>query len=98
MISLVDGDVVRRSVYALFYGVFSEWVEEINDYLFYGCIRLRKVEIPNSVLTIGEYSFCNCEQLGPLTIGNKVHTIGSNAFENCKQYLTSVTIPSSVTD
>ena len=55
-----------------------------------------KIEIPNSVTSIGDYAFYACSGLTSLTIPNSVTSIGDGAFEGCTG-LTSVTIPNSVT-
>jgi hypothetical protein len=66
------------------------------DYAFQDCEHLIKVEIPNSVTSIGQSAFYNCRNLKNFTIPNSVTTIGLSAFQSCRS-LTSITIPNSVT-
>ncbi len=77
------------------YGDRYTSLNSIGNYLFYGCIGLTSITIPNSVTTIGDYAFDNCRGLTSITIPNGVTTIGENAFGACTG-LTSVTIPNSV--
>ncbi len=55
-----------------------------------------KIEIPNSVTSIGKETFLNCRDITSITIPNSVTTIGERAFNYCTG-LTSVTIGNSVT-
>ena len=57
---------------------------------------IQKVEIGDSVTSIGNYAFYNCYSLSSITIPDSVTSIGSNAFSNCYS-LSSITIPNSVT-
>lgn len=55
-----------------------------------------RLNLPNSVTTIGEYAFCSCRGLNSVMMPNSVNSIGRDAFAFCEG-LTSVTIPQSVT-
>lgn len=55
----------------------------IYDYAFSGCTNLTRIEIPNSVTSIGNYAFRYCEGLTSITIPNSVTRIGSGAFLEC---------------
>ena len=57
---------------------------------------VQKVEIGNSVTSIGPYAFYGCRSLSSIVIPNSVTSIGSDAFNNCYS-LSSVVIPNSVT-
>lgn len=57
---------------------------------------LKKVTIPNSVISIGDYAFQGCKGLTSVTIPDSVTSIGKSAFYYSTG-LTSVTIPNSVT-
>ena len=57
---------------------------------------IQKVEIGDSVTSIGNYAFYNCYSLSSITIPDSVTSIGSNAFSSCYS-LSSITIPDSVT-
>ena len=62
-----------------------------------GCMSfVKKVEIPNSVTSIGEFAFCTCSSLISIEIPNSVITIERHAFCGCSS-LTSIEIPNSVT-
>lgn len=68
----------------------------IGDFVFYECVNLTSVTIPNSVISIGEETFYKCNGLTNVIIENSVTSIGESAFYHCTG-LTSVTIPDSVT-
>ena len=62
-----------------------------------GLLRaISKINIPNSITSIGTYAFCNCPNLTSITISDSVTTIGNYAFAGCTS-LESVTIPNRVT-
>ena len=58
---------------------------------------ITKIELGDSVASIGNNTFNGCHSLTSLTISDKVTSIGSYAFISCAS-LTSLTIPDSVTD
>lgn len=63
--------------------------------IFSWCKKLKKVEIPGSILTVGDNAFYECKSLEKVTLGNGIIEIGSNAFAGCES-LKSLLIPSSV--
>jgi hypothetical protein len=65
--------------------------------MFYDCISLTNIAIPDSVTSIGNQAFYRCTGLASVTIGSSVTSIGSQAFSGCTG-LTSVTIPPSLTN
>jgi len=60
-----------------------------------GCIGLKSIIIPNSVITIGSGAFWGCTNLPSVNIPSSVTFIGSFAFANCGG-ISSIVIPSSV--
>ena len=60
------------------------------------CNMLQKVEIGNSMTSIGSDAFSYCYSLSSITIPDGVTSIGSYAFRYCHS-LSSITIPDSVT-
>lgn len=72
-------------------------VKVIKKGAFKNCDRLTKIEIPNSVTSIGEGAFYDCSSLTEIAIPSSVARIGSCAFVNCNS-LKEITIPSSVTN
>ena len=47
----------------------------IGDYAFDGCINLKEVCLPESVVEIGESAFAGCENLEEINIPNSVREI-----------------------
>lgn len=71
-------------------------VKLIGTGVFYDCINLNRVTIPNSVTTIGMLAFAGCG-LSSVIIPDSVTSLSSELFENCSG-LTNVIIPSSITN
>ena len=67
--------------------------EEIED--FVGS-KLKKINIPDSVTSIGLGAFYGCENLAEVIIPDSVTSIGEYAFDSCTS-LASVIIPDNVT-
>lgn len=70
-------------------------VTSIGDKAFWNG-DMQKVEIPNTITTIGNNAFQSCDRMTSIQIPDSVMSIGEGAFWNCKE-LTSVEIPNSVT-
>lgn len=58
-------------------------VTAIADSAFEFCTEITKVNIPNTVKTIGSFAFVYCWSLESVEIPDSVTTIGSSAFEGC---------------
>lgn len=69
--------------------------DTISMYMFWKCIRLRKIVLPKDVKTIGKYAFSFCENLKSVEIPEGVSLLDEYAFQTCFE-LESVRIPSSV--
>jgi hypothetical protein len=63
---------------------------------FFGCSKLRKVIMPDSVVSIGSDAFSQCQNLESVTMSDNLKIIGDRAFSSCAN-LSSIVIPSSVT-
>ncbi|MBQ4112212.1 MAG: leucine-rich repeat domain-containing protein, partial [Clostridia bacterium] len=55
-----------------------------------------RIELPDTVTSIGDGAFSGCSNLTSITIPDAVTSIGDGAFSGCSN-LTSITIPDSVT-
>ena len=75
--------------------VIEEGITSIGDYAFSGCEKVKSVDIPGSIKTIGGCAFTGCG-LTDLNIPNGVEKIKYWAFNSCKA-LTAAWIPNSVT-
>ena len=61
-------------------------VTAIGDYAFAGCEGLKKLVIPEGVLSIGRAAFYRCADLTDLTIPQSAREIGAWAFFECPGY------------
>lgn len=60
-----------------------EGITEIRAYAFYNCTSLKRVELPETVETIGSYAFANCMNLEEVITTNNLKTVKEHAFYNC---------------
>jgi hypothetical protein len=67
----------------------------IENYAFYGCEGLKKLQLPSSLKSIGDHAFSDLTSLEELDLPSNLQSIGTFAFANCKA-LNNVHIPSSV--
>lgn len=51
--------------------IFPETVEEIGNYIFYGCKELRYLEFSNTLMSIGSGAFTGCGKLSQLKVHMK---------------------------
>ena len=56
---------------------------EIKNYTFDGCISLREISLPGSIVSIGSGAFQKCASLTEITIGFNTTFIGNYAFVDC---------------
>ena len=71
-------------------------VISIGRNVFSGCLKLKSVDIPDTVTTIGDEAFAGCTELTDIIIPDGVTVIGNRAFYTCTAF-TSIAIPDSVT-
>lgn len=64
----------------------------IGDYLFYENEYIKKVIVPETVISIGEFSFARCNLLSEVFISDSVRSIKNNAFGD-SPVLKKVTLP-----
>ena len=67
-------------------------VKTIHPYMF-NLLRIKEIELPNGVETIGNRAFEDCYKLTSVTIPGSVTEIGNNVFDDCTS-LSSVTFES----
>ena len=63
--------------------IIPKGVKGIRESTFYGCEKLKKVEIPESVKNIGGSAFQGCKNLREVIIPRSVKSIRWYAFEGC---------------
>ena len=63
---------------------------------FYKCTEISKVNLPETIESIGERAFENCSSLISVNIPNSVKSIGEQAFSGCS-LLETISIPEGVT-
>ncbi|MBR2376523.1 MAG: leucine-rich repeat domain-containing protein [Clostridia bacterium] len=70
----------------------------ISENAFYGCSNLTKVEIPNSVISIGKSAFVYCSKLSNAIFeeDSQLTKISEELFRSCDN-LTEISIPKGVT-
>lgn len=69
----------------------------LSAYMFYDCVALNSVVLPESVFRIGYDAFNNCANLEKVLIPNNVTSIEGYAFYNCSN-LKSFELPASITE
>ena len=72
---------------------FDSDVTNIGYLAFYGCNKLRTIQIPNTVVSIGQSAFYGCNSLSSIHIPDAVNSIGMMAFWGCYGF-TSITVGS----
>lgn len=74
--------------------IICDGIETIEDYAFYNCNTIEKVELPDSLTYLSGFVYCS--NLKSIAIPDSVTSIGDYAFAECSM-LTSITIENSVT-
>ena len=70
---------------------FSEGLQEIGSSAFSSC-PVSKLDLPNTLTTIGWYAFSNCDQLVELNLPDSIVSLGQDAFGHCSS-LRTVKLP-----
>lgn len=72
-------------------------VEEIKSNAFWGCKKLKRVELGSNVEAVPDYAFMNCTSLEKVIFPYSMRSIGIKAFADCMN-LGEIEIPMSVSD
>lgn len=67
----------------------------IGDYAFSGCLELKDIKLPDSVVSIGDYCFLSCTALESAILSNSMKAVPESCFNGCDA-LKMVDIPDSV--
>ncbi len=76
--------------------IFPVGVACIGSCAFSKCKRLKKITVPDTVVTIEREAFKNCSALEAVSLPESITCIDVSVFENCKA-IKSIDIPKSVT-
>lgn len=60
-------------------------IKTIPEEAFKGCVALKHIKLPNSLINIDKEAFSGCSSLKELFLPDNVRYIGFNAFYGCKQ-------------
>ncbi len=74
----------------------TEGVDIVGKCAFFGCSKLEKVMLDDSVRLIDDNAFYNCVKLNDMVLPSNLRRIGSGTFYGCED-LTAVVIPDTVT-
>ena len=75
--------------------IVGDKVTELGIFTFSKCTRLRRIELPDGLITIGKGAFDACFNLQYINIPETVTNLGEQAFTNCKK-LKTITIPKGI--
>lgn len=70
-------------------------VTEIQDYVFFKCISLPEINLPDNITSLGEYTFSVCSSLKDITIGHGIASLPNSVFLGCSS-LPSIFIPANI--
>ena len=74
----------------------KEMIGDMGSYVFYNCIRLKNVVLPEGITSIGDRSFSYSSELQSIVIPNGVTIIGEYAFQVTN--LKSIVLPPNLTN
>ena len=69
--------------------------EKIGDFVFFSCLSLNKVILPNDLKVISYGAFIYCKSLTEINLPEGITEIGKSVFKNCSS-LIEVELPSSL--
>lgn len=75
--------------------ILPEGLEEIDNYAFYFCTNLRKINFPSTLKRIGSDAFHCCSKLEEINLNDSLEEIGDYAFASC-DLIEKVVIPETV--
>ena len=58
-------------------------VKIIEEYAFSKCVNLRRIKLPDGLLSLGAYAFKECKSLENITLPGGIKIIRSHAFAEC---------------
>jgi hypothetical protein len=75
---------------------FSEGLERIGSFAFYGCYNLKYInKLPSTLKEIGDCGFEECRSLDSIEFSQRLQRIGMGAFGSCRN-LKRIKIPSAL--
>ena len=75
--------------------VVEEGVTSLGEYIFWDCLSLTEVNLPNSLTTLRKECFKHCTALKSITLPDNISMIDESAFEECNA-LETVIFPKSL--
>ena len=70
----------------LMYLDIPEGVEQIGNYAFAACFRLKSIELPEGIKIVGAWAFSNCISLESVVMPDSIVEIGESCFRHSKFY------------
>ena len=98
-LDLSDARIVEGGGWYYEYSSSSQYFtanDVIGKSMFYSCVNLKEVVLPDGATSIDDDAFRSCDALTTVTIGDGATSIGNNAFYSCED-LTTITIGDGVT-
>lgn len=59
------------------------YIRKIENGAFWGCKKIQKVVISNSIIELGNWAFCACDNLTSIDLPSSIKTLGHSVFEAC---------------